>query len=231
MRVLFIGNSHTFFNDMPQMLRLLGKERGHEIEVVQNTSGGRGLDWQSNQFDVRFNVLFGGWDVIVMQHIAHPFPGRENLLEAAAKLMPYVLRSGAKALFYHPWSEKTNPEGQAVINEAHDALKAAYPGSALAPVGLVWDKLRGELDLYYKDGEHAGPLGSYLIACTFLRALTGECVTGLPTTLEMGAPTFAGLTFEKTLSQDFDCPTAYELDAAACRRVQETVDAMVEKVF
>ncbi len=39
MKVLFVGNSHTFFNDMPYMLRLLGATRGIDIDVVQNTSG------------------------------------------------------------------------------------------------------------------------------------------------------------------------------------------------
>ena len=174
-KVLFVGNSHTFFNDMPYMLRLLGAERGIDIDVVQNTSGGKGLDWQANQLDVRFNVLYGGYDFIVLQHIAHPFPGQDNLIESAAKLMPYVQHSDSKPLLYLPWSEKNNPDGQAVIVQAHEALLARYPGMQWAPVGLVWDKVRHghpEIELYYHDGEHASPVGSYLIACTLLRTMT-----------------------------------------------------------
>ncbi len=231
-KVLFVGNSHTFFNDMPYMLRLLGAERGIDIDVVQNTSGGKGLDWQANQLDVRFNVLYGGYDFIVLQHIAHPFPGQDNLIESAAKLMPYVQHSDSKPLLYLPWSEKNNPDGQAVIVQAHEALLARYPGMQWAPVGLVWDKVRHghpEIELYYHDGEHASPVGSYLIACTLLRTMTGASVLGLPSRLDMGRPTFAGLTLARELVQDFNCSTVYELDEAACRVIQEAVEAIVKE--
>ena len=96
-----------------------------------------------------------------------------------------------------------------------------------APVGLVWDKVRHghpEIELYYHDGEHASPVGSYLIACTLLRTMTGASVLGLPSRLDMGRPTFAGL----TLAQDFNCSTVYELDEAACKVIQEAVEAIVK---
>ncbi|MBQ3390786.1 MAG: hypothetical protein IJG56_00080 [Clostridia bacterium] len=231
MKVLFVGNSHTFFNDMPYMLRLLGAARGIDIDVVQNTSGGRGLDWQSNQFDVRFNILYGGYDFIVLQHIAHPFPGKENLIESAEKLIPYLDRSGSVPVLYMPWSEKNNPEGQAIIVEAHEALAKKYPALRMAPIGLVWDKVRNEhpeIELYYRDGEHAAPIGSYLIACTLLRTLTGASVKGLPSHLEMGKPTFAGLKLDKVLEQDFACATDYQLDEAACEVVQDAVETILK---
>ena len=227
MKVLFIGNSHTFFNDMPEMLRLFGKARNIDIEVVQNTAGGRGLEWQANQFDVRFNILFGNYDYIVLQHIAHPFPGKEHLLEGAALLMPYLAKTDSKVVNYHTWSEKALPEKQAEINEAHSALLEQYPDMLSAPVGLIWDELRHshpEIELYYHDGEHAAPLGSYLIAATFFRLLTGERAESLPFLLEMGKPTFAGLKLEKTLEQDFNGPTAYDLDPVACTVIARTVD-------
>lgn len=91
------------------------------------------MDWQANQLDVRFNVLYGGYDFIVLQHIAHPFPGQDNLIESAAKLMPYVQHSDSKPLLYLPWSEKNNPDGQAVIVQAHEALLARYPGMQWRP--------------------------------------------------------------------------------------------------
>lgn len=229
MKVLFVGNSHTFFNDMPEMLRLFGKARNIDIEVVQNTAGGRGLDWQSNQFDVRFNILFGNYDYIVLQHIAHPFPGKDNLLDSAALIMPYLQQTDSKAVNYHPWSEKALPEKQAEINEAHEALLAQYPDMLNAPVGLVWDDLRHshpEIELYWHDGEHASPLGSYLIAATFFRLLTGQRTEGLPFLLEMGKPTFAGLKLDAKLVQDFNCATAYDLDPVACTTIARAVDRL-----
>ena len=101
-----------------------------------------------------------------------------------------------------------------------------------APVGLVWDKVRHghpEIELYYHDGEHASPVGSYLIACTLLRTMTGASVLGLPSRLDMGRPTFAGLTLARELVQDFNCSTVYQLDEAACKVIQEAVEAIVKE--
>ena len=34
MKVLFIGNSHTYYNDMPQIFADMCKERGKDVEVA-----------------------------------------------------------------------------------------------------------------------------------------------------------------------------------------------------
>jgi|GEM_PF-1684821 len=231
MRILFIGNSHTFFHDMPHMLRLMAASRGVEVWPVQNTSGFKGLEWHATQPDVRFNILFGGYDVIVLQHRAHPFPGVESLLAGAAQLMPYVERSGARAVAYMTWSELDNPQGQAAMCDAYEALCAEYPGMQLCPVGRVWQAVRREapeLPLYHTDGKHAGPLGAYLAAACFFRLITGQKAAGLPHHLDMGKPAFLGLDLSDGLKQDFSCPTVYDLDIDACIRICRTVDAVFE---
>ena len=45
MRVLFIGNSHTFFNDMPQTFKKLAESAGFPTEVEMIAHGGRPLSW------------------------------------------------------------------------------------------------------------------------------------------------------------------------------------------
>lgn len=230
MRVLFIGNSHTYFHDMPHMLRLLAGSRGLAIDPVQNTSGYKGLEWHADQPDVRFNILYGGYDRIVLQHRAHPFPGAESLLLGAGRLMPYIERSGAAPVAYMTWTERDNPQGQPAMADAYRALAARY-GMALCPVGLVWQRVRAErpdLELYHTDGKHAGPLGAYLAAATFCRLLTGRPAQGLPNRLDMGRPTFLGLDLSDGLKQDFACPTVYDLDAQACAAICRVVDAVME---
>ena len=231
MRILFIGNSHTFYHDMPHMLRVLAASRGLEVLPVQNTSGGKGLDWHANQPDVRFNILYGGYDVVVVQHSAHPFPGVDSLRAGAACLMPYIARSGARTMAYMTWTEQDNPEGQDAMAAAYEALCAEHPGLELCPVGLVWQAVRQEapsLPLYHTDGKHAGPLGAYLAAAAFFRRLTGQKAADLPHHLDMGRPTFLGLDLTDGLRQDFFCPTAYDLDAAACAAICRTVDRVFE---
>ena len=59
--------------------------------------------------------------------------------------------------------------------------------------------------------------------------MTGASVLGLPSRLDMGRPTFAGLTLARELVQDFNCSTVYELDEAACKVIQEAVEAIVKE--
>ena len=53
-------------------------------------------------------------------------------------------------------------------------------GAQLAPVGTVWAKIRAEhpdIDLFWKDGEHAGMYGDLIIAGILCRMVTGREMT------------------------------------------------------
>ena len=40
MKVLFIGNSHRFYNDMPQIFKNICDEKGKDVEVAMQAFGG-----------------------------------------------------------------------------------------------------------------------------------------------------------------------------------------------
>ena len=45
MRVLFIGNSHTYFNDMPHIFKQVCQENNIDMEVTMLARGYKGLDY------------------------------------------------------------------------------------------------------------------------------------------------------------------------------------------
>ncbi|MBQ2117839.1 MAG: hypothetical protein II192_02145, partial [Clostridia bacterium] len=51
LRVLFIGNSHTFFNDMPLLFAGIAAADGREITVESVTKGGWTLEKHANKND------------------------------------------------------------------------------------------------------------------------------------------------------------------------------------
>ena len=72
MKVLFIGNSHTFYNDMPQIFKNICDEKGKDVEVAMQAFGGKTYGWHYGQMtELRFALLHGGFDYIVMQQAAH----------------------------------------------------------------------------------------------------------------------------------------------------------------
>ena len=48
MRTLFLGNSHTYYNDMPEIMRDICIEHGIDMQVTILTKGGMGLDYHAD---------------------------------------------------------------------------------------------------------------------------------------------------------------------------------------
>lgn len=173
MKVLFIGNSHTYFNDMPHLFTEICAKGGIPAEAVMLAHGGMGLDFHRQQEEVRFNIRYGGFDYVVLQHVAHPFGEEEVMFDAARTLNGWIAEAGARTVLYMTWSEKDNEAGQARMAEAYLRLGREL-GAVVAPVGLAWWSCRHahpETELYYTDGQHASPAGSLLAACTIFSAI------------------------------------------------------------
>jgi hypothetical protein len=222
MKVLFIGNSHTFFNDMPlTFARLWEAGTGEGISPVMLCHPGMGFDYHVKElFECRFNLLYGGFDYCILQQKAHPFAGTEEDFAAGKRLVELAKAGGVKPVFALTWAEKKYPEHQAVMNEFHERL-CRETGALLSPVGLVWQSLlRKDPDfpLYWEDGEHASVYGDYLIACTHFRLLSGRSCLSLPS---RGCDFFDHE--KKALKEDPSAPMA-DLDPALCAAIQEAVE-------
>ena len=178
MKVLFLGNSHTFFNDMPELFaRFVEKTTGEKPDVTMLAYSGRDLDWHRREyFSLRFNLMHGGYDYCIIQQAAHPYPPIEATLETGADIIDLCHRCGVKPVVYMTWAEKRFPENQQKMIDTCEKL-AGENDALLAPIGRVWQSVqteRPEIELYHTDGEHAGPYGDFLIAAVFCRMLAGS---------------------------------------------------------
>lgn len=174
MKILFIGNSHTFVHYVPLRVSEFCAKHGCPIDAVMLTHPGVGLDWHLQQSQTYFNLIHGGYDAVVLQHSAHPFPGKESLLTTgaeAAKITP----KQTKIFLYMTWSEENNPQGQSAMSEAYESL-AAQIGAQICPVGRIWwqvTNMHRDEKLYFTDGEHSSVLGASLSAAVIGRTLLG----------------------------------------------------------
>ena len=69
MRLLFLGNSHTYYNDMPFLAAELLRAGGDAVEVAMLTRGGQSLAGHLQNEQTRFNLLYGGWDLCLAQEV------------------------------------------------------------------------------------------------------------------------------------------------------------------
>ena len=184
MNILFVGNSHTFFNDMPRTFaRLWEAQTGEKARSLMLCHGGKSFSWHLKEyFELRYDRLYGGFDFAVFQQCAHPFAGSAEEYEAGVRLAALARKGGVTPVFALTWAEKAHPEHQAEMNDFHRRL-CAETGALLSPVGLVWQRLLArdsDFPLYFADGEHASVYGDYLIAVTHCRLLSGKSVRDLP---------------------------------------------------
>lgn len=181
LRILFIGNSHTYFNDMPEMVAEQFRKEQYDCEVTMIAHGGWFLEQHANEPDVRFNILYGHYDYVVLQEHAHPFGPEEKFYGAVRRLNQWILEAGSKGVIYMTWAKKDEEFNQERMTLAHEQI-ADELGMLLAPVGKYWwEYLRSypDIEMYYKDGQHASPDGSRFAAKYIWNAIeTDLCRTG-----------------------------------------------------
>ena len=179
-KVLFIGNSHTYMNDMPEIFRqMMESATGESCDVFMLAYSARSLKWHMEEeyFSERFNILHGGYDYCVIQEQAHPMTSFEDTEKYAARIIELCKKVGTKPVIFETWAEKVKPENQKEMNRRYHKI-ADDNDVLLAPVGEVWEKtlseLEGDADLYFTDGEHASAIGDYLIAMILVKTITGK---------------------------------------------------------
>ena len=193
LRVLFIGNSYTYFHNAPELLASLaaGARPARRIEVEMVVAGGASLadHWGWGRALERLEAR--RWDVVVLQEQSMLgitlVEGRPGInapagFARAAQLFDRVIRrAGARTVLFGTWSRRgTPPEHQAALDAAY-AEFARRTGARVAPVGRAWDALRAEgVDLYEPDGTHPSAAGSYVVAAVLWGTLTGRSAVGLP---------------------------------------------------
>lgn len=167
MKILFIGNSHTYYNDMPYLFARFCQEKHRDVDVVMLAHGGKGWDFHIEEPEVKFNILYGRYDAVILQHTAHPMGDLSVMNQSGKKLIQWVREAGARPILYMTWTTKADGEkAQKSMSDAYRKLREET-GCELAPVGECWweyHREHPEVELYAEDGQHASPVGSRLAA-------------------------------------------------------------------
>lgn len=180
MKILFIGNSHTYMNDMPELTReMIENAAGTNCEVFMLAYSARSLKWHMGEeyFSERFNILHGGYDYCIIQEQAHPMADENDTITYAGKIIELCRKVNTKPVIFETWAEKAKPENQEEMNRRYQEL-SKNQGVLLAPIGEVWSAVKTEAknipnsDLYWIDGEHASAIGDYLISMVLTRVIT-----------------------------------------------------------
>ena len=175
MKLLFIGNSHTYYNALPDTVHRLLEITGQKNHVTMLSVGGKSLTYHATSPAALFNIRCGGYDAVIAQDRATGFDP-VAFREGAKALKDLAEKVGSRFFLYMPWATRDNRAAQAPMTEAYHSFCRTY-GCAFAPAGEVFSRLlltQPPEALYNDDGNHASPIGSYAAAVTIFYVITGR---------------------------------------------------------
>ena len=190
-RVLFIGNSFTYYHDMPKMVKSLADSIDEtdkmKLSIKMMAPGGWSFEKHLGSKEEMDVVKKGCWNYVVLQEqSAKPcYPTQRVVADTYhyAHIIDSIVKRynpQAKVIFYMTWGHKNGCQeplkGYPLIDSylgmqqrlITSYLEMAYANDDMcAPVGMAWKKVRTDrqdLNLYWPDGSHPSELGSYLAA-------------------------------------------------------------------
>ena len=184
--VLFVGNSYTYFSNMPQIVSLISDRTAVKLITSKSTAGGATLSnhWNGEKgLKTKERITNGNYDIVVLQeHSMGTIEGKDDFLKYSKKLSDLIKDSGAKPYFYVTWAREKVPQYQETITGAYQQA-ARKNGCGLVLVGEAWKQaraLRPGIELFTADGSHPSDLGAFLTACVFAKTLSGTLPEKIP---------------------------------------------------
>ena len=179
-RVLFVGNSYVYYNNLSQLINLLTEGMETQLICTKSTVGAAhlGEHWRGLR-GLRSKELITQkkYDVVVIQdNSMWPIEHKDSLLNYGAMFCKLIRERGATPYLYTTWARQKTPETQSVITQAYQEL-SANTGATRVPVGDAWQltrELHPEMNLFFTDGSHPSNLGTFLIALSFIKKITGQ---------------------------------------------------------
>lgn len=193
-RVLFIGNSYTYYNSLPQLLKALAEQINPNLQVEVKFIGGGGASFEKHWEvgEALDEIRTGKWNYVVLQEQSTfgAVFGSGDLSDSdiatqfykySRKFVNEINLNDSQAVFFMIWSKKGQEDYQKYIIEYYSTI-ANELESKLAPVGKAWEMLRKitNINLYNYDGSHPSIAGSYLSALCLYKTIFNDLPEEIP---------------------------------------------------
>ncbi|MBP5998888.1 MAG: hypothetical protein KA534_00395 [Sediminibacterium sp.] len=186
LRVLFVGNSYIFFNNLPQVVSLISDSMNTKLICKQSVYGGATLGdhWNSRKgLRTRAILEQEKFDIVVIQdNSMWPLEHADSVLMIGKLFCDLIKSKNATPYIYNTWSRESTPQTQSAINKTYETL-ALQTQSVLVPVGSVWAEAKAQkptVQLYMSDDSHPSWHGTFLAALCFVKKITGTLPARYP---------------------------------------------------
>ncbi len=183
-RVLFIGNSYTYVNDLPWLTQQLAESAKETttLETEMVVVGGATLKSHWKRGKALRLLKAKQWDYVVLQEQSTlPITNPKEMYKYATLFDAEIKRVNSQTVFYLTWAKQNQSETQQVLTDSYMTI-AKELQAKVAPVGIAWQKVQEanpKLNLYSPDQSHPSPIGSYVAACVFYTTFCQGSPVGL----------------------------------------------------
>ena len=203
LNVLFLGNSYTASNNLPNIISTIANSVGDYLYPESNLIGGATLQAHVNNTNSNNLIINGAWDYVVLQEQSQypSFPlwqVEQDVFPYAAQLNQLITdyNNCGQTVFFMTWGRENGDanncpnwppvctyEGMDDLLHERYMMMANDNGAFVSPVGAVWRYIRDaeyNIDLYSPDESHPSLLGSYVAGVCFYTTLFQKNPLSIP---------------------------------------------------
>jgi Secretion system C-terminal sorting domain len=215
-KILFIGNSYTSVNNLPQLLHDLAIMNNDTIIFDSNIPGGYTFMMHSTDATTLSKISSQPWDYVILQEQSQTpsFPPSqvESDCYPYAKRLDSLIKANdscTRTIFYMTWGRKYGDASNCAsypplctFEGMNQRLRDSYLEMAdsnktfVAPVGAAFRNSRiadSTINLYQTDYSHPSAEGSYLAACVFYSTIYNKTTIANPFMSSLGHGTAVAL--------------------------------------
>lgn len=207
--ILFVGNSYTYVNDLPKLVKDIALSKGDSVTTDLSAPGGYTFQNHCTNATTLAKINSGLFDFVVLQEQSQmpSFPPSQ----VATDVYPYAhqldslihkANSCATTVFYMTWGRKYGDASNCsayppicTYSGMQERLRESYMSMAddnnalVAPAGMSWNSswsTDSSINLWQADNSHPSLEGSYLTACTMYSTIFRKSPVGafIPTGLD-----------------------------------------------
>ena len=182
LKVLFVGNSATYVNELPETLQKLATAAGYAMRVDSVTKGGYTLAQHAASDALLEKIAKGGYDVVFLQENGDAVYVPENnhpSREAHEKLAKAIKEAGAQTYLYiRPPSGKEKGNGDNSFTQCirydeffSDISEKIGAENAYVNRAFAYAIKNCNFGLWGSDNAHTSVHGGYLAVCVFFATL------------------------------------------------------------
>lgn len=181
-KILFVGNSKTYVNNIPKKFKGLAKAGGYNVSITTATKGGRTLKWLAK--NKKSIITKKAYDYVIMQEQSDTYAKKYSTFLSGAKAVKRLVKAKnpeVNLIVRQTWVYRSSNSKKRQKAYENAQKVASNIGASLVYDGKAFDKCRSTYSSInlYKDGTHQSVAGAYLSACCIYKKIFSQSPVGL----------------------------------------------------